>query len=183
MQLSSVTREEQPSGIEEDFRLIRDQNLMLQGEIKEFEAQLRELKKELIERKERISELEAGLISASNATAENMRLVGEVCEAFEQELIRIKAREGHGWDLSEQLAAKIKELMKILEGIEIGLVKLYESRRWRLANFFSWIRVALHLDKRSRVRGYWPIDGRLVDYSEWRAHYADFRKKLKPDDG
>lgn len=179
----SVTREEDPSGTEEDFRLIRFQNFTLQGEVKELEAQLRELKTELIERKKRVSEMEETLITASNATAENMKEVGEIRKAFRQELIRIRAQEGQGWELSEQLATKINALIKIIEGIEVGLAKLYKSKRWRLANFISWIRVLLHLDKRSRVRGYWPIDGQLADYREWSAHYADFSKKLNQADG
>jgi archaellum component FlaC len=175
----SVTREENLSGTEEDFRLIRSQNFVLHGEVEELEAQLRELKTELTESKKRVSEMEETLITASNATAENMRQVAEIREAFRQELIRIRAQEGQGWDLSEQLATKINALMKITEGIETGVAKLYKSKRWRLANFISWIRVLLHLDKRSRVRGYWPIDGRIADYREWSAQYADFSKKLR----
>lgn len=140
-----------------------------------LEAEVRTLKAQLLEQEERIAMLQATLADAAEQTREKIKIVREMRQYFENradEMAAITSRERGD---SREVVVEVQELTAILDSIETSVEKLYMSRRWRFANFISWLAVRIGFSKDSDVRGYWPVDDKLGEYREWLERHRSRR--------
>ena len=71
-------------------------------------------------------------------------------------------------DLSLHLDSerKVTELLGFMDSLNLAVTQIYQSRRWKWANFSITFRGLF--TKSDSVRGYWRIDEILTRYREWR---------------
>lgn len=126
-------------------------------------------------RERRIAELERALKEAVELTKAGILTVRNIrlsCEETAAGMARLAALEKNARNLDD---TRIQELLEIMEDVEEGVGRIYQTRRWRIANIVYWIRGLFYPRKRRPGRGYWRIDAKLAEYHTWRDRY--FRQK------
>lgn len=163
---------------ERGLDLLNGNAMVLEREIQLLRTQLenevnssRELKESLAERDRRIAELESTLRDAAEKIREKIAVIQRIragCEADARQVAQIKALQANTLNL---LDSKVWELMDVMDGVEDGVLHIYQSRRWRFANIILWIKGLFCSQAKRPFRGYWRIDTKLAEYRVWRDRY------------
>jgi len=110
------------------------------------------------------------IVEALNARIEEMR--GMLMKAHEELLLRDEMQ----METEQVVAAgKIKKLSAYLNQLDAAVERLYQSRRWELANPVAALR-RLFSGAKSRLPGYGKIDQVLGSYKAWSDKNPSLRK-------
>ena len=152
--------------------------LPLERQIEALKAQLeneiqfsRTLKMGIAERDQEIAALESTLREARAKLHEELAVIRRIrasCEEDARQVAQIKALQTNTLDRCD---SNIRELMDVMDGVEEGVRKIYQSRRWRFANIVPWVKGLFRSRAKRPFRGYWRIDARMAEYRVWRDRY------------
>ena len=127
-------------------------------------------------RDRRIAELEAAIKTAAELTLMRLSSLRAVRIACEEEISRLA--KGHAIEKRqlEMLETRLGELMGIMDRIEVGVEKIYTSRRWRFANIGRNLRGLFSFGRKIQGKGHPPIDKDLDQYRQWRERYCQGKR-------
>jgi len=139
------------------------------------DALLKKFASILADRERRIVELEQALRDAEELTRSKIQMLQKIRLSYDELAVRIARIEALEKNTARLNDTRMLELLEIMDGVESGVSRIYQTRRWRIANIVYWVRGLFYPRKRRPFRGYWRIDTKLTEYHTWRGSF--FREK------